>query len=61
MTRAELLPRLQATGREMTHASSGVSFFEAVAAGRASDIDKTHDTLERLIGRAPTRWKDYAK
>ena len=58
---AELLPRLQAAGREMTYASSGVSFFEAVAAGRAPDIDKTHDTLERLIGRAPTRWKDYAK
>ncbi len=57
----ELLPRLQAAGREMTYAGSGVSFFEAVAAGSAPGIAKTHDSLERLIGRIPTRWADYAK
>lgn len=57
----ELIPRLQAAGREMAYASSGVTFFQAVAAGQAPDIDKTHDTLEQLIGRSPIRWADFAK
>lgn len=57
----ELVPRLQAAGREMTYASSGVTFFKAVAAGEASQVDKVHDTLELLIGRPPTRWTDFAK
>lgn len=58
---SELMPRLQAAGREMTYASSGVTFFQSVAAGKAPNIDKTHDTLKKLIGRAPTRWADFAK
>ncbi|MXW93621.1 MAG: NAD(P)H-binding protein [Rhodospirillaceae bacterium] len=58
---AELTPRLLAAGREATYASSGVAYFQAVAAGHAPDADRTHGTLERLIGRAPTRWADFAK
>jgi len=58
---AELTPRLLAAGREATYASSGVAFFQAVAAGHAPDTDRTHDTLERLIGRAPTGWVDFAR
>ncbi len=58
---AELTPRLLAAGREATYAGSGVAYFQAVAAGRAPDADRTHGTLERLIGRAPTRWVDFAR
>ena len=58
---AELTPRLLAAGREATYAGSGVSYFQAVAAGRAPDADRTHGTLKRLIGRDPTRWVDFAR
>ena len=58
---SELLPRLRAAGREMTYASSGVAFFDAVAAGRAPDVGKTHPALEWLLGAPPVRWLDYAR
>ena len=58
---SELLPRFKAAGREMTYARSGVAFFEAVAAGRADDVGKTHPTLELLLGAPPIRWRDYAR
>ncbi|MYF88751.1 MAG: NAD(P)H-binding protein [Boseongicola sp. SB0676_bin_33] len=58
---AALLPRLQAAGREMTYAQSGVAFFRAVASGQARDVGKTHDTLQSLLGAPPARWRDFAK
>ncbi|MBO6639306.1 MAG: NmrA family NAD(P)-binding protein [Roseitalea sp.] len=56
-----LMPRLQAAGREMTYASSGVRFFKAAAAGKATDIDRLHKDLAHLTGREPTRWRDYVR
>lgn len=58
---SELMPRLLAAGREMTYASSGIAFFQAVAAGFAVDVGKTHPTLEVLLGSRPIRWRDYAE
>ena len=58
---SELMPRLLAAGREMTYASSGIAFFEAVAAGLAEDVGKTHPTLELLLGARPIRWREYAE
>ncbi len=57
----ELLPRLQAAGREPTYASSGITFFEAVARGEAPGVDRLSDALQRLIKRQPTTWRDYAR
>lgn len=56
-----LVRLLVAAGREPTYARSGVSFFAAVARGEAPGVDRVDDSLQRLIGREPRSWPDFAR
>lgn len=57
----DLFPILQKVGMEPVYGESLAASTIAIAQGQVADIDKTYDTVQRVLGRPGVTWRDYAQ
>jgi uncharacterized protein YbjT (DUF2867 family) len=54
-----VMERLLAQGREPEYAQALLDYIDAVNAGRVAEVADTFDTVERVIGRPATTWRQF--